>query len=124
MTTTKFKINLNPAAKPNVVGEMLRNIFFNEDDGNTGCYSTFQLRTEITPLPQEVIDDEIFTVASYKNDNNQEVIMKYHWDGDGMLLFKFEDGSVLVNDDCKKDYNWKYFSSYDSWLQELEAGIW
>ena len=80
----------------------------------TGCYSTFELAEGAISLPDEPIDPEYpedgnYTVAS-KTINGENVIMKYYWDGDGQLEFHFEDGSVLVNDDCKKDYVWEYFS--------------
>ncbi len=35
-----------------------------------------------------------------------EIECRWWWDGDGVLAFRFPDGSFLVNNDCKKDHGW------------------
>ncbi len=119
----KFQVELNPKDNPNELGEMLRKEFFAEQyetfDGEKyrklGCYSTFDVAEGVALLPDEPIDKE------YPEDGNyhvfisiidgETIIMKYYWDGDGTLEFHFSNGSCLVNDDCKKDYVWKYYEN-------------
>jgi len=124
LTERKMRMNLNidPKKNPNMVGEFLRNAFFKEEYETflgkkyrkTGCYSVFELADDVVELPGEPIDKEYPEDGNYhvskKMINGQEVIMKYYWDGDGVLEFHFSDGSILGNDDCKKDYNWEYFN--------------
>ena len=37
-----------------------------------------------------------------------DVVMEYFFDGDGSLTFKFPDGQILNNSDCKKSNNWEW----------------
>lgn len=108
-----FTYRYSPEAHPDELGEALRNEFFNQDTGNFGCYSTFELRDGIEELPQELFDHDwgdykIKINVFRKIIDRKKVIMKYWWDGDGTLEFHFEDGSYLYNGDCKKDYVWEY----------------
>lgn len=99
----------------NVLGEMFRNEFFNQDEGEFGCYSTFELRPDVFDrrTEKEIIDeegwhDEIeWTVAS-KYIDNKLITMRYYWDGDGYLSFVLPNGIVLANSDCKKSYRWEW----------------
>lgn len=113
MNEFTFVLKYNPEEHTDELGEALRNEFFNQDDGNYGCYSTFELRDGIEELPSEIVDNdwgdyEIKCSVFSKTINDKKVIMKYWWDGDGTLEFHFEDGSYLYNGDCKKDYVWEY----------------
>ena len=118
----KFKIDASPKDNPNMIGELLRNEFFKEEYETylgkkyrkTGCYSTFNLAEGVEELPGEPVDpnypaDGTYTV-SQKIIDGKKIVMKYWWDGDGTLEFHFEDGSLLCNGDCKKDYVWEYYS--------------
>jgi hypothetical protein len=113
-----MKLNLDPKKNSNLVGEALRDAFFNQEKG-FGCYSTFELLPDVEKLPNEpVLDNEdedeldIFEfeyVVAKKIIEGQEVIMKYYWEGDGTLEFHF-NGGMLYNTDCKKDYTWEFVS--------------
>ena len=118
-----MNVNIDLNKNPNMAGEFLRNSFFKEEYEivlgkkyrKLGCYSTFNVEDDVISLPDEPIDEEypedgIYHVFS-KNIVGEEIVMKYYWDGDGQLEFHFQNGSVLVNDDCKKDYVWEYFSN-------------
>jgi hypothetical protein len=111
----KFTIHSDPKEHPNIVGELLRNEFFNQYNGKLGCYSTFDVNTDVKDLPRETVfgvdDDEIMYNVFEKTVDGQRVVMKYYWDGDGTLEFHFEDGNFISNDDCKKDYVWEYYGA-------------
>jgi hypothetical protein len=117
----KFYLNMfvSPEEFPDFIGEFLRDSFFDQSKGK-GCYETFDLKEDVENLPDESIDTSDWD--SNWIDNNIEyvyrcakkviddkvVIMKYYWDGDGVLEFHFEDGSILENNDCKCSYDWEY----------------
>jgi hypothetical protein len=125
----KFLVNLNPKDNLDELGEMLRKEFFAEEYDifggekyrKLGCYSVFEVKADVVPLPDEAIDKEYPEDGNYhvfsKIIDKEIVIMKYYWDGDGTLEFHFNNGSCLVNDDCKKDYVWKY---YENGLPEFD----
>lgn len=115
----KFQVVLDPNSYPDIVGELLRDQFFESKLGY-GCYSTFVTRSDVIQLPDEdidpdpddyYIDNEIHYKVFEKTIDDSQVIMKYYWDGDGTLEFHFSDGSSLYNDDCKKANNWEYFNA-------------
>ncbi len=95
----------------NIIGEILRDKFFKQDreNGKFGCYSTFELRKDVTELPEEKNSDYGFengvTVTCAKLD---DIVMKYFSEHDTNLSFYFPNGKILSNDDCKKDYGWKF----------------
>jgi len=95
---------------PNVIGEYLRDQFFDQSKGK-GCYDTFDVRDDVTELPVEYDYDERWYVYE-KDVNGTHVIMKWYWDGDGTLEFYFDDGTDITNDDCKKSHTWSWNSSY------------
>ena len=111
-----FKVTHKVATQnPNALGELLRNEFFNQDNGDLGCYSTFDLREDVTGIEEREITEEagaewefkeIWTIA-HKIIDGKIVTMRYYWDGDGYLDFTFPGGFVLLNRDCKKTYNWE-----------------
>jgi len=107
----KFKIS--PKTHPNIVGEYLRDQFFDQSNDLRGCYSTFELMPDVIQLDEERVldceDGTYFYQVSQKLIGNKIVWMKYYWDGDGVLEFHFENGSKLINNDCKKDYVWQYY---------------
>lgn len=99
----------------NLLGEYLRNHFFDQDDGYYGCYSTFDVRGDVKELEREPVhywdDDDVidFYWHVFEKIMDDEIVkMRYYWDGDGTLQFIFEDGSMIANTDCKCDYNWYY----------------
>ena len=112
----RFIVELDPKIRPNEFGEMLRDKFFDQTKG-TGCYSTFETLPDVKQLASEEIENDFYTDLGIKYQvfskefGKKTIIMKYYWDGDGTLEFHFEDGSYLINDDCKKDYTWEYYSA-------------
>ena len=112
----KYKLSdqiLSLSINPNLIGEILREKFFhqNREKGLLGCYSTFELNPNVIKLPDEINfdygDENGVKVAVCQLD---DIIMKYFWDGDGNLTFYFPDGTIINNDDCKKDYNWEKYN--------------
>jgi len=110
-------INIRKLAEnnPDVAGELLRELFFDQSKKNTlGCYNTFELKEGLTTY-QEDMDDEKWTVCIQHFDD-LSIFMKYHWDGDGTLLFEHypeldgDDDWGLINDDCKKTGNWEFIN--------------
>jgi hypothetical protein len=100
---------------PNALGEYYRDQFFVQyKDGEyigKGCYAVFDLHPNCETIPDELVDEEWddlkWTVVA-REINGERVVMKYYWDGDGILDFHFPDGSFLHNSDCKKDYVWEW----------------
>ena len=115
-----MKLNINPKTNPDILGETLRDEFFKQELKHTrhgdyrqlGCYDTFELKDDVTPLPDELLDEEYPEDGIYhvfkKTIDGQEIIMKYFWDGDGELEFFFK-GGMISNDDCKKTYGWTFY---------------
>ena len=118
----KFTVVIDAQNNPNEVGELLRGLFFkqNREKGELGCYSSFDLQDGVEELPKTLVDEEeeddqwkLYWSNFQKTIEGKTIKMSYYWDGDGELVFFFEDGSALVNSDCKKDYYWEYYKSYD-----------
>jgi hypothetical protein len=111
MKTFTKTLTFNPKDNPNIVGEILRDMFFDQSRG-LGCYSSFTLKENVVDLPLEKIDrpyaakeeEDLF----WKKATTDGVVMRYFWCSVGVLEFIFEDGSSLKNWDCKKDYLWEY----------------
>lgn len=109
MTADYLPNKFLPNADPDVVGEYLRDIFFDQDKGY-GCYSTFEFRQGVKSLPDEDLvyrdgwmDDRTkWTCAEYGG-----IKMRYFWDGDGTLEFHLPDGRIYQNTDCKKARYWE-----------------
>lgn len=87
----------------NALGEFLRELFFDQSKG-LGCYQSFDVNNDVEELENETDNENGIVWKCYKFAG---VIMKYYWDGDGFLKFELPNQKSLVNDDCKKDYNWK-----------------
>jgi hypothetical protein len=111
-------------------GELLRDFVFDQSNGETGCYSTFNLNYRAfvkldkdnpkiqkfyeyligKPFEGEsyygyVYEDMKKSVQAYEC---LEVIVMWYWDGDGtLLIYSKEDKLMFLNEDCKKDYTWK-----------------
>ena len=116
----KVQYEVTPEENPNVVGEYLRDQFFNQSKGKRGCYSTFESNENVVELDKESIDEDYDNLNIYyhvfsKEIDNEKIIMKYYWDGDGTLEFHFEDGTQIFNNDCKKDYCWEFLDSEGNW---------
>lgn len=121
-------ISIDPELHPNQTGEILRCIFFADEvdeDGEPlyGCYDHFQLSEDAEPLDSTPVEydsdatDNSHTLQ-WTRAKIKTITMQYYWDGDGMLVFIFQNGSALINSDCKKDYNWKYQDNFNQWLTE------
>ena len=116
---SEIGFSLSAKRFPNSIGEYLRDQFFNQDNGELGCYSTFDIRNDVFQLPDEREDindseiDEFEFQEVYKcfekNVDGNHVVMRYCWDeGDGTLEFVFDNGDGLINTDCKKIHDWEY----------------
>lgn len=116
---------------PNKIGEILREaIFVKKNASDYGCYSTFDLLPEFKEVTlinnsdlfekltkvlandcdlYECDEDEFhqdYTIHMFSNGN---VHVAWYWDSDGTLLLISEELKMAVlNDDCKKDYTWKF----------------
>ena len=109
-------------------GETLREYCFVPDiyGGSVGCYSTFELRPEFTPVGKDT-ELGVVLLAYLGHDceydpvedwgvnikevahlyTNGSVHVAWYWDGDGVLVFK-EGDKVAYNGDCKCSYDWKW----------------
>jgi len=107
----------------NFYGEELRNKAFTGE--GLGCYQNFN----INPDYEEILNSDIklmyfhyffntYDLIFNKEDISEylkelkfffnlktNVLMAYHWDGDGTLLFETPH-YLLINYDCKKNYTW------------------
>jgi hypothetical protein len=98
---------LELTSNPDIIGELLRGKFFNQDNGKLGCYSTFELNNGVVKLPDGFDEESELKTTRAKMD---DVEMEYFWDGDGELTFylsHFPNQKVLINSDCKKSHGWK-----------------
>src|SRR4051812_10905638 len=85
----KFTIDLEiNNQNANAVGELLRNEFFDQTKG-MGCYETFDWRSDVTPLPDEIEEDgdTYLWRKGVKNFQGNRVVCVWMWDGDGTLEF-------------------------------------
>lgn len=104
----------------NSFGEFFRRYFFTKNEGR-GCYANFNLEPfmrscEVSEWPKDLYkllgffeaeDMKEFDVRVYRHKINPECFCAWYWDGDGTLLVS--DGTKMArNDDCKKDYTWKF----------------
>lgn len=106
----------NLRKRPQVLGELLRNEFFKQDDpSDLGCVTTFDVREDVWRDPDELVEDydedelhKVYWKCFTKDvDHIGKVSMRYYWDGDGVIEFYLSDHSVLIeNNDCKKTYCW------------------
>jgi hypothetical protein len=127
---------------PCLLGEFLRDVTFPESgESGYGCYSTFT--TEVTfeevykntPQWDEAIRD-ILGVPSEDDPNYNEeyygyvdeayvyyseiydILVAWHWDHDGILMFK-HGPYKLINTDCKKSTTWEWINNES--LQETNT---
>ena len=107
----------DPELNPQSVGEYLRGEFFGRE--KYGCYETMDWAPDVQPLPYRFIpterEDEIWT-CGFLVRSTIPIECMWYWDGDGTLVFRFPDNSVLVNTDCKNDYTWEYHKDSPEWL--------
>ncbi len=102
-----MNINLN-TSDPNVIGEYLRDQFWpRKHKLDTGCYNNFDYAEDVYHIYEMKVDDYIFHYAK-KKIGDLVYECRWMWDGDGELTFYLPDRSVLVNNDCKKDYTWRW----------------
>ncbi len=85
-----------------IIGETMRSYFFGTEKGY-GCYSNFEYAID----DKEVIEkDENENSVHNITCSKTGVKCRWYWDGDGYLEFIFPDGTIVSNNDCKKDYKW------------------
>lgn len=100
----QITIDTNEIQDTNALGEILRDAFFDQRGyAEVGCYTTFDLREDVEFLGYTTYDGEKCPVYQ-----KQDIKMTFYWDGDGTLAFRFPDGSLLENSDCKKDHEWRW----------------
>ena len=134
----ELTLTIDVEQNPDAIGEALRSLFFDEkltrgrgghrDYRETGCYSTFDWQKDVEELEQQPVvfevdgrpEEVIMWTRGRKNIapvptelDLRQVECRYYWDGDGTLEFVLPDGSVLRNDDCKKDHGWAVVESVD-----------
>lgn len=113
----KFIVEVDPVNSPDAVGEFLRSQFFAKE---MGCVDCFEPAPDVEPLePKPVCTEEDgspvegfsehWTIGR-KKFGEDYVVCQYYWDGAGVLAFNFPDGSWLVNEDCKKQDEWEYWT--------------
>jgi len=130
----KFTIEVDPEKTPDAVGEFLRDAFFDqhqdEDGWSIGCYSVFDWRPGVHPLPDLPVEpvehnhpedqepaelcwgcsseDMKWTrgAKSFALPELYTIECRWYWDGDGTLAFSLPGNRWLVNTDCKKDHGW------------------
>ena len=102
-----MKINLS-TSNAITIGEYLRDQFWpRKNKLDTGCYNNFDYAKDVYDIYEKEMDGYIYHYAKKKiGDLVYECV--WMWDGDGDLTFHLPDGSVLVNNDCKKDYTWEW----------------
>ena len=98
---------VNPEDEPDLAGERLRDLFFDQTKG-LGCYYSFDTRPRVVGLGESPIGGEWNEGINWQCFQLGSFEMRYYWDGDGVLQFRLPDGSWLSNSDCKKSYNWEY----------------
>jgi hypothetical protein len=105
--TLEFEVDEKTA---NLAGELLRNEFFDQTKG-FGCYETFDWRSDVTPLPNEIKEDGTYVWRKGEKEfQGTRIICAWMWDGNGTLKFHIygkKEYIYLSNTDCKKDYNWE-----------------
>ena len=127
-------IDLLETKDANDFGEALRNYCFIGNCMERGCYSTFNVQKCFKKLTKGFIfeeakkylyEDIIPTVYYFKLEEKDcyidfangskkskicepiEIVIGWTWDGDGCLYFRFND-RIVINNDCKCDYCWKF----------------
>lgn len=98
----KIEIDTDTISNPDALGELLRNIFFDQSKGKFECYSAFDLNHGVRPLRDEVIEGCVYRCAQWKG-----IKMRYYWDGNGYMEFNLES-SILCNTDCKRSHGWDF----------------
>lgn len=111
-----MKLDLNKIENPNALGELFRDITFvknNKDD--YGCYSTFDVHKEFKEINDKKQINQIKELMGLEHDDHLTIyfnsdlnlIVAWHWDGDGTLLFQHKE-ITIINTDCKKGYTWEF----------------
>lgn len=80
----------------NVIGESLRRYFFDQSDGQLGCYSTFKINDWVEELPSK---------DGWSRLQAGDILAEYRWDEKGRVRFLFGDHS-LENPDCENREAW------------------
>lgn len=106
---------------PNFLGELLLEYSFVGE--GRGCYSNFTLRDSFRSYSVGVAEAKDYLLGYGYADQEEEdsetariqcfydpkidLMVAWIWDGDGHLIFKF-DNTIIENTDIKKDYIWKF----------------
>lgn len=61
--------------------------------------------------------EEIKRIDFFAN-YSMQISMGLYWDSDGVIVFAFPNNLFLVNNDMKKDYNWKW-EGESSWVKDV-----
>lgn len=104
--------------QPDIIGESLRDFSFIGE--GLGCYHDFELREGFVRLEEEssmgkvlmqsmnyVEEVEYAPSVHLYHHPKLNLYLSWYWDGDGTLLFGYQDKWVL-NTDCKKRYDWEF----------------
>ncbi len=119
-----FTIEVTPEDNPDSVGELLRSKFFKANGvDEIGCYTTFEWRDDVEPLPSvpvaqhnhhpEVKAHDYCEACAggnemYTRGRKEGIECRWFWDGDGTLAFMIPGSDEwLFNSDCKKSHGWE-----------------
>jgi hypothetical protein len=111
----------------NLFCELYRTLTFKYE---TGCYSCFDVEDGFEEQDSKNIPLLIRTLlaGSYAKDpveisrmywfrnHEKDLDVFWLWDGDGILVFRLSDGTIVCNDDCKKSYGW---SDDITWAEQV-----
>lgn len=127
----QLQIDTDSIKNINVLGELLRHLSFQNkfaEDGSvlTACYEHFDVQQkwkEISFKECSSVEKNILTgvlglneiennnLLIYKNQDNN-ILMSYHWESDGILMYVLPDKKIIINYDCKKNHTWKINEDY------------
>ena len=101
-------VDISQIKDPDILGEMFRELFFEQDEKTLGCYNSFKLKPDVKNLGKQITEQGEGIVANLLLSDNTNVEMFYTWeDGDGFLMFTTNEFAV-GNYDCKKTYGWMF----------------
>lgn len=111
----KITVDLDTLGE-NGKGEALRGLVFDQRDGETGCYSTFDVNEGFEKIDPAKYPD-IYKFIKPEGDGeytpvvvayeSKDIVVMWVWDGDGYLLIWIKgEPYAYQNTDCKCDYTW------------------
>lgn len=107
-------INLRRVRSSNALGELFRSYAFDCDETEVGCYSCFDLAESFEKIKDKGILKDISELLGLdegehfeaSQDKESGLVVAWFWEGDGTLLFIYDE-IVVCNTDCKKNYGWE-----------------